>query len=108
MSTTTDRPTAPELPAGDASRDPGGRYEPPRATDVLRRIPDLLIGDLIAFEGSVREVARVKYNPQRPTEVWLGLVGDPTDEATGHLIARRYVHETRVRVLRSHWEAPSS
>lgn len=102
----TTRPTAPALPPTDAATTPGNRYEAPQATDVLRRIPDLLIGDLIVFEGAVREVARVKLNPQRPGEVWLGLVDDPTDDATGHPIVRRYVTEARVRVLRSHWEAP--
>lgn len=104
----SDHPIAPDLPATDASTTPGGRYAAPQATDVLRRIPDLLRGDLIAFEGEVREVARVRLNPQKPGEVWLGLVDDPIDERTGHPIVRRYITEARVRVLRSHWEAPSS
>lgn len=75
-------------------------------SDVLRRIPDLLIGDLIAFEGAVREVAAVRLNRQKPSEVLLLLVDDPIEEATGRTIARRYVTEARVRVLRSNWEAP--
>lgn len=104
----TTRPTAPELPPTDASTTGGNRYEAPQATDVLRRIPDLLIGDLIAFEGRVREVARVRLNPHKPGEVWLGLVDDPIDETNGHPLVRRYVSEARVRVLRSHWEAPRS
>jgi|WetSurMetagenome_2_1015567.scaffolds.fasta_scaffold02038_19 hypothetical protein len=101
-----DRPTAPRLPATDAGTTAGNRYEAPGPADVLRRIPDLLIGDLIAFEGRVREVARVRLNPQKPGEVWLGLVDDPIDETSGHPIVRRYVAEARVRVLRSSWEAP--
>lgn len=104
----TDRPTAPALPATDASTTADNRHEAPRPVDVLRRIADLLIGDLIVFEGRVREVARVRLNPQKPGEVWLGLVNDPIDEASGHPIVRRYVTEARVRVLRSSWEAPRS
>lgn len=102
----TDRPKAPGLPATDASTTPGSRYEQVAPSDVLRRIPDLLRGDLLAFEGEVREVARVKLNPQKPGEVWLGLVGDPIDETSGHPIVRRYIAEARVRVLRSSWAAP--
>lgn len=103
-----DRPKAPSLPVTDASTTPGSRYEQVAPSDVLRRIPDLLRGDLIAFEGEVREVARVKLNPQKPGEVWLGLIDDPIDETSGHPIVRRYVSEARVRVLRSSWEAPQS
>jgi hypothetical protein len=102
----SDRPSAPALPATDASTTVGSRYEAPGPADVLRRITDLLIGDLIAFEGRVREVARVRLNPTKPGEVWLGLVDDPIDEASGHPIVRRYVTEARVRVLCSSWEAP--
>lgn len=104
----SDRPKAPSLPATDASTTAGSRYEQVAPSDVLRRIPDLLRGDLIAFEGEVREVARVKLNPQKPGEVWLGLIDDPIDETSGHPIVRRYVSEARVRVLRSSWEAPQS
>ena len=44
----SDRPTAPRLPATDAGTTAGSRYEAPGPADVLRRIADLLIGDLIA------------------------------------------------------------
>lgn len=95
-------PVTREWPRSDASTDGGSRYEAPRMQDVLRRIPDLLKGDLIAFGGEVREVATVRLAPRSPGRVWLALTAKGGEEAS----ALEFGVDTRVRVLRSHWEAP--
>ena len=100
---------APDLPANDAGHDGGDRHTEPVARDVLRRIPDLLIGDLIAFRGSVRTVHACGPVKISPTEAFLVLEPtdfEPVDETTGKPHAYRFGTETRVRVLHSHWEAP--
>lgn len=73
--------------------------------DVLRRVPDLLVGDLIAFEGEVREVEAVRLVKHRPGEVFLRLVDDPHDDA-GRPVVRTFRDDAKVRVLASHWMAP--
>jgi hypothetical protein len=98
-----------ELPS-DAAHNPGDRYTPPGPRDVLRRIVDLLIDDVVAYNGRARVVVRVGWSKRNPSECYV--VFDPEghpediDPATNNPRAYRHLSETRLRVLRSSWTAP--
>ncbi len=90
---TTDSPVAPAVARGDLTAEPHYDHH-----DCLRRVVDLLVGDLIAWEGQVREVERIGIARSKPGICYLRLVGDLFDEHN-RPIYREYGVETKARVL---------